>query len=87
MIAEIHTEVHGLVEACESQKVMSKLAIQMKPSKSVIAKASFAKGKLVLVPDTTMKVAMRKSKPEPMANAVRVHTLSLPFKPHIVVAF
>ena len=71
MIADIHQEVHGLVKSCDSHKMLSKLAIQIKPAKGIIAKAAFPKGKLVLVP-YSMKVITRKTKPEPLPNAVRV---------------
>ena len=50
MISDIHQEVHGLVKSCDSHKMLSKLAIQIKPAKGIIAKAAFPKGKLVLVP-------------------------------------
>ena len=71
MIADIHQEVHGLVKSCDSHKMLSKLAIQIKPTKGIIAKAAFPKGKLVLVP-YSMKVITRKIKAEPLPNAVRV---------------
>ena len=71
MIADIHQEVHGLVKSCDSHKTLSKLAIQIKPAKGIIAKAAFPKGKLVLAP-YSMKVITRKTKAEPLPNAVRV---------------
>ena len=71
MIADIHQEVHGLVKSCDSHKMLSKLAIQIKPTKGIIAKATFPKGKLVLVP-YSMKVITRKIKAEPLQNAVRI---------------
>ena len=71
MIADIHQEVHRLVKSCDSYKMLSKLAIQIKPAKGIIAKAAFPKGKLVLEP-YNMKMITRKTKSESLPNAVRL---------------
>ena len=49
-IAEIHLEMHSLVQAHQQQKLLKSLAVQLKPGKGLVSKASFPKTKLVLVP-------------------------------------
>ncbi|CAE7482170.1 unnamed protein product [Symbiodinium pilosum] len=68
MIADIHQEVHGLVKSCDSHKMLSKLAIQIKPAKGIIAKAAFPKGKLVLEDLANMEVFLSGNK----ASKVRI---------------
>ena len=70
-IAEIHLEMHSLVQAHQQQKLLKSLAVQLKPGKGLVSKASFPKHKLVLVPHS-YRVTMRAPKPEPLPNAVKV---------------
>lgn len=71
IVAAIHSEVARLVDHHSSDEVSKSLQLQMKPFKSVIAKANFAKNKLALVP-FTFKVLMREKKSDPVSGAVQV---------------
>ena len=70
-IAEIHLEMHSLVQAHQQQKLLKSLAVQLKPGKGLVSKASFPKTKLALAPHS-YRVTMRAPKPEPWPNAVKV---------------